>query len=186
MIIAVNTPQIETIPQTLMMEPLAWFFAEHYRHRKLCQLLLQSAESRTVDTAKIDEIVNFIEFDLPLHIDDEEQDLFPLLRRRCQPVDGMDVVLDKLSADHKRHNKTRGEIVSILKQARVTDQGLGACQSSVELIRQFCDDQRHHIALENAVVLPIARRRLSEADERALGKSLAARRGITDPFRKVS
>ena len=47
--------------------------------------------------------------------------------------------------------------------------------------RAFAEAQRRHIAWENNVLLPLARKRLTEADLKELGRNMAAMRGIVYP-----
>ncbi len=51
----------------------------------------------------------------------------------------------------------------------------GGSQTLLQLARQ----EKGHMALENAVVMPLARRRLNKDDLEALSLRLAARRGVT-------
>lgn len=62
-----------------MAEPLEWFFAEHFRHRQLCGMIDEVAAALAFDGARIAKIVDFLRYDLALHVIDEEEDLFPLL-----------------------------------------------------------------------------------------------------------
>jgi len=42
----------------------------------------------------------FLVRELSLHLADEEEDLFPLLRRACEPEDGIGKVIERLTSDH--------------------------------------------------------------------------------------
>lgn len=178
--------EIEALTPDMLQEPLVWFFAEHYRHRQICQRLSEYTQTVVLDIEQTEEILNFLETDLPLHIIDEEDDLFPLLRRRCEPEDRLERTLGILSGDHAADMDVGKELASVLKMALKENQGLGTSQKAKDVIERFCSSQKRHIALENAVVLPIARHRLTDADKRALGRRLAARRGLPDPFKLAS
>ena len=182
MIAAANSPNIDVLPPNMMKEPLVWFFAEHYRHRKICRMLQDYSKSVILERKQIEDILKFLDFEIPLHIVDEERDLFPLLRRRCKAEDNMDQILEDLSADHAIDLQNCEKLTSYLDQALNEGRGLGVRRSWVDTIHQYCKDQLHHIAIENAVVLPIARIRLTKADLKKLGRNLAKRRGWTDPF----
>src|SRR5690606_25217194 len=97
----VRRTDIEEMPRHLLTEPLEWFFAEHFRHRQLCDLIDEVAAANVFDGERITKIVEFLRSDMPLHFIDEEEDLFPLLRRRCLPEDELEVVLGRLSAEHR-------------------------------------------------------------------------------------
>ena len=77
------TPGLETFA-----EPLDALLAEHYRQRTMCDLLDQLADNLTSpeapDLART--ILKYLREQLPLHVLDEERDLFQLLRDlRWQP-----------------------------------------------------------------------------------------------------
>lgn len=176
---------IEPIPLDLMREPLVWFFAEHYRHRNLCEQLLDLAQAVVFDAAPLEESRRFLEIDLPLHIIDEEDDLFPLLRRRCQTDDQIETVLGILSGDHANDLRDASALMTLLSKAIADQRGLAAYAQAASVVQDFCKSQKRHIAVENAVVLPIARLRLGEEDLHDLGRRLAARRGFGDPFTRT-
>lgn len=170
---------IESSPPELLREPLEFLFAEHYRHRQMCQLLEHLAASADFDATMIATTDDFIRYDLALHIIDEEEDLFPLLRRRCAPEDDIEGVLGRLSAEHAMDQElarlVRALFVQALEKREPISSLPGGPSALVELARQ----ERGHLALENAVVMPLARRRLTSEDLSGLSIRLAARRGIS-------
>jgi carbonic anhydrase/hemerythrin-like domain-containing protein len=168
---------IEPIPDTLMREPLAWFFAEHYRHRQLCLMIDRIANSKLFEEEAARAALAFIAHDLPLHILDEEEDFFPLLRRRCAPEDMIENVLGVLSADHTADLATAADVRRLLERSLRETCALGIDPGAQRALKAFSDQERRHLTLENAVVLPIARLRIGEGDLKALGERLAARRG---------
>lgn len=170
--------QIEALPPELVHEPLNWLFAEHYRHRQLCQLIDRVGTATVLLRDEAREILDFLRHDMPLHVIDEEDDLFPLLRRRCQPADELDAVLGALSAEHRDDLEHSRALIAALEQALAQEQAPARDRDARRLFTDYAQHERRHIALENAVVLPIARLRLSAADLRSLSTRLAARRGI--------
>lgn len=177
-----NYVPIEPIPLELLKEPLVWLFAEHYRHRDVCLRLLSLVDVPVFEEVAYRDIYNFIHRDMPLHIIDEEDDLFPLMRRRCSPDDGIEKILGMLSADHADDMKDVGVVESLLSTALAERKSLCECADTLETVSEFCHQQKRHIALENAVVLPIARHRLTPCDLMELGGRMAARRGLESPF----
>ena len=173
---------IEKMPVELLREPLVWFFAEHYRHRDMCKRLLELATTMRFDEEALVDIQHFIETDMPLHIIDEEDDLFPLLRRRCMVDDNIENVLGILSGEHANDMHDASAIKGLIDKAIEERRGLASFVETEQVLVAFCRSQMRHIAVENAVVLPIARLRLSERDLVNLGQRLAARRGLSDPF----
>lgn len=173
---------IEPVPLDLLREPLVWFFAEHYRHRDVCARLLTLSASVTFDESALRDVFGFLERDLPIHIIDEEDDLFPLLRRRCEPDDQIESVLGMLSGEHANDIRDAAAVKALVKKAAAEERGLACYKEAPLVIGPFCRQQKRHIAVENAVILPIARLRLTENDLKNLGRRLAARRGLDDPF----
>lgn len=168
---------IEAVPEELLADPLNFFFAEHYRHRQLCKAIDDLAAATFFDGERISEIVAFLRYEAPVHIIDEEEDLFPLLRRRCLPEDDVEGVLGVLSAEHKVDGVLGVQVRDYLEACLEQHTAPGADLSRRKDLKAFASQERRHLALENAVVLPIARLRLSDEDLRGLSRRLAARRG---------
>lgn len=168
---------IESIPEALISEPLNWLFAEHYRHRQLCKIVEGLARSGIYDEERLTLVIDFLRRDLPLHILDEEEDLFPLLRRRAQPEDDVERILGILASDHRADQDRVGNIIAGLEQARVARTPPSFDANLRALLTEFVGLERRHVALENAIVIPIARLRLKPEDLESLSERLAARRG---------
>ena len=160
-------------------EPLEFIRAEHQRQLSVCDWVGEFTGSLGSDPVPEDAtaLLNFLMRDLPLHMEDEEQDLFPLLKLRCLPEDGINAILQQLSREHALD----GDLVDFI----VSDLRLIAGKAKVpNLVRffvnihGFTEAQRRHLAWENDVVLPIARERLIAEDLAELGRNMASRRGI--------
>ncbi|HEY0649347.1 hemerythrin domain-containing protein [Phenylobacterium sp.] len=173
-----RTDEIEDIPRELLAEPLEWFFAEHFRHRLFCRLINEVAAAHVFDGERVTKVVEFLRNDLPVHIIDEEQDLFPLLRRRALPEDEVEKVLGLLSAEHKADASHARVVREQLEDCLARQSAPGMDPAIRKALQGFASQELRHLALENAVVLPIARLRLSQRDLEGLSRRLAARRGI--------
>lgn len=169
---------IEPISPDLMATPLDFFFAEHFRHRQLCGLIDHLSTATFFDPGPIAEVVDFLRFEAPIHIIDEEEDLFPLLRRRCLAEDEVEGVLGVLSAEHKADGVLGKVVRTYLECCLATRAAPGATLEGRRDLAAFATQERRHLALENAVVLPIARQRLTAEDLAGLARRLAARRGM--------
>lgn len=169
---------IERSPPALLREPLEFLFAEHYRHRQVCKILEYLAIAPSFEAELIATADDFIRHDLALHVIDEEEDLFPLLRRRCDPEDAIENVLDRLSADHALDQRLAQVVGSLFARALGERASPSALPGGAEALLTLARRQKSHIALENAVVMPLARRRLTADDREALSMRLAARRGV--------
>jgi hemerythrin-like domain-containing protein len=108
---------------------------------------------------------------------DEEEDLFPLIRRRARPEDHVERVLGLLSREHAEDDRLADIIVEGLRRS------CAACDPALPdglrtAMRTFAQRQRRHLAVENAVVMPLAEARLTTGDREGLSRRMAARRGI--------
>ncbi|MGD1880617.1 MAG: hemerythrin domain-containing protein [Kiloniellaceae bacterium] len=169
-------PQIEPSSSALLSDPLDFFFAEHFRQRKVCNCLERLADAAALDSALVEELLAFLRHDMTLHVRDEEEDLFPLMRQRCPPEDEIERVLSALSSEHAGDRHLADIVIAGLEAALaggplpVGDPGLR------EAMIDFARNERRHLALEISVVLPLARLRLTADDLADLSARLAARR----------
>ncbi len=173
-----NPGGIEPSPPALLREPLEFLFAEHCRHRQMCKILEYLAATPTFEADLIATTDNFLRRDLALHILDEEEDLFPLLRRRCEPEDDIEDVLGRLSADHAMDQELARAVLAVFAIALERREPPSTLPGAPEALLKLARQEKGHMALENAIIMPIARRRLHAADLEALSIRLAARRGV--------
>ena len=171
----------EAPPVILFRRPIEYILADHFRHRTLCNLLGEIADESDQDQEKIEVVLHFLQTDFRTHVADEEEDLFPLLLQRATREDGMDDVLRELSQDHVRDAKQAGRIIKQLSARLSATVGAPSSPDESKLLRQFARHEKHHLTLENAIVLPLARARLTSGDQRNLGKHMASRRGLAYP-----
>lgn len=158
--------------------PLEMILADHADQRTACALLDQVAALGTVDAATADSLRRYLTEDLPVHWQDEERDLFPLLRRRAAPEDALGPALARLAHDH---DASAAVAVTL---ARVIDRMTHGYVPDVETratLRAFAARERRHLVFENAVVIPLARVRLTAADRRSMLRLMAERRGQSLP-----
>ncbi|WP_417672367.1 hemerythrin domain-containing protein [Roseibium sp.] len=168
-------------PVNLFAAPIEYLFAEHFRHRTLCNLLDELAVEGQSDQEDVTVVVAFLETDFALHVRDEEEDFYPLLRKRMKPEDGIADLLAQLSEDHLSEQSAATEIVDVLRQLPVVAGHIACSRKASDLIERFTKHERRHLTCENAIVLPLARARLSARDMLDLGHSMARRRGIDFP-----
>jgi hemerythrin-like domain-containing protein len=164
----------------LLATPLDFIQSEHLRHRQLCAAAEQLASAEHFDPEMGQSIVDFLETEMALHVLDEEEDLFPLLRRRAKPGDGADRILGLLSGEHAADEVLAHRVCAGLRNAV-----LSRAQTLPEDVRNalltFADRERRHLTVENAIVLPLAQKRLSRRDLQQLSRRMAARRGLSLP-----
>lgn len=167
---------IPPVSPDLMAAPLQWFWAEHTRHRKMCRLLDDLADAGEVWPGVTETLLCYLEREIPDHFRDEEDALFPRLRRRCTPQDNIGPVLTGLSADHAQDLAAAADIAALLRDCLARNTPPGADPDFRDRLHDFAQHERHHLALEDAVVLRIAKFRLSEADLGHVSRKLSERR----------
>ncbi len=107
------------------------------------------------------------------HHADEEEDLFPRLRR-LEP--GLAPLLARLADEHRALERLWARLAPGLEaEEGRRDADWRAAAAA------WCERSEAHVALEDAELLPAARRLLRPGDLEALGRAMAARRGVAYP-----
>lgn len=163
-------------------EPLEMLRACHERieaqlatlERLLPHLRAKGADAEAQTAAKA--VIRYFDTSGVLHHRDEDEDLFPLLRTLASARGRPEVcaVMDELEREHATMNlewsRLRAGLDGVLH---------GRAEAVGEdIVTPFAWVYRRHMANEAAAVLPFAVEVLDEADRVALGKRMAARRGI--------
>lgn len=173
------TPEPGPSEEALAMQPhetIEYILAEHQKHRAMCKALERLAAASEFDPARVAALADFIRFDLTLHVIDEEEDFFPLLRARCLPEDGIDAALDQMTMEHAEDKTLSTRVRDVLNACLIERKAPGDIEGGAEALRTFAHHEMRHMTLENAVLVPLARRRLTSDDLSALGARFAARR----------
>lgn len=163
---------IEAMPAGLIDSPLNFIFAEHHRQREAASILTLLADGE-FDLNGVKTLLAFLETDFALHIGDEELALFPMLREYCLPEDNVERILDRLEDEHREDEASVEMTMAILKES-ISSQRIG--ENEKRRLRLFAEHIRQHLALENGVLLPIARVRLKERELSVLAEMFKARR----------
>ncbi len=123
-------------------------------------------------------VLNYFHEAAPNHHADEDEDLFPLLRRHCGHPDSHPQLcewLDHLTAEHDEIEAGWDRLEPALERiARGEATDLNGAEA---WIHQY----RIHLDLEERAVLPFAEHLLGPDERRRIGASMAARRGIGNP-----
>ena len=159
-----------------LVNPLDFIAEDHMREREVCAVIDRIVASAPVEGAELEQVLEFLEIQLPQHLADEEIDLFPLMLERCEPEDEIDKVIDKLQSDHGHAIADGPAIVAIIQG--FDKERPNPSQSDCQQMARFADHARRHLILENAVILPIARARLTEEDLNTMKKHMLERRGL--------
>lgn len=168
---------IGTVDRNLLVKPLEFIVADHLRQRHLCCVMERLADEPLLNRALAVAVADHISGEMTIHVIDEEEDLFPLLRRRAWPEDDVERVLGLLSREHFEDDRIAEAIVAGLRETVEAN----AEELSLELraaLRDFARRQRRHLAVENAVIMPLAEIRLTPKDREGLARRMAVRRGI--------
>lgn len=158
------------------VNPIDWLAAENARYRALCITLGQVAILPIAPPAKLRKLATMVTAIKELQIADEADDLFPRLRERMESDDDITRTLRVLSADHDAERWAADDLRVALIAAADAGIGPSAWPGLAMQIEEFVTRKRRHIALVNAVLLPIARLRLTLDDQSAMARTMAERR----------
>lgn len=136
-----------------------------------CATLERLAGGGVVSEAERQAAVAFLRDVLPVHLQDEETDLFPLLRHRCADIDSIGLALGMLGAEHDEERDQAARVLDLLSREALTQGGMHA-------ITTFAREQRRHAMFEDSVVLPVARLRLQRRDLADLHGRMMVRRAV--------
>lgn len=173
---------VQSRPRSDTADPLDWFLAEHQRHRQFCRLLNALAVAEAFDEAQVTAALDFFAHDVPQHFADEEETLFPALRAHALPEDEIAAVLDRLHAEHEADADRVRQLSQALQVCLARRQPPSTNEDVKQALQHLARSELHHLALENAVVLPIARLRLAAPDLAAMSERLAVRRRAGRPI----
>jgi hemerythrin-like domain-containing protein len=170
---------LEPLPGVLLDDPLQYLIAEHVRQRAVCAVLRNCVSQRSVARTVAGRVAEILAVDVPLHHDDEECDLFQALTRRARPEDDLAEVIARLIADHAQSKPLRSAIVRALTTGVAHDApNFSIAPQDAAPMAAYAEREHRHLAIENGIVLAIARKRLNTADLRAISRTMKARRGL--------
>lgn len=166
-------------------QPLELWLACHDRVRRMTNLLERLYEhmrNRGLDdAAKVTAttIRRYFEEAAPRHHEDEEVDLFPLLRRLLPEKAAEDeaavvATLQRLEGEH-------ASLGQLWQQIRTTLQAIESGQAApldADLVRRFAAGYRQHCEIEDSIIAAALKRCLGSADLDAVGQAMAERRGV--------
>jgi hemerythrin-like domain-containing protein len=169
---AANPWDIEPPSPELLESPIEFLFVEHNRQRQAANILHLVADGE-INKAGVKKLIDFLETDFAVHVADEELCFFPLLLQHCPPEDNIDKLIERLADEHKKDEATVTGMTTVLNDV-LTGHKLN--DKAVRTVRGFAEHILQHLALENAVLLPIARARLNEKALCALSDMMKERR----------
>ena len=174
---SVRSLQAEAARADFIRNPIDVLACDHRRRLQSCDFLEQIADSLpdTVNSALCKKTISKLRYDLPIHHLDENQALFPLLRRRSRQGDNIDGVLDQLEAEHSADESYAAELTECLTLL-ARGEPPGDPNMIGYMLRGFFESYRRHLIWECELVLPLARKRLRAADLEELGQKMISHR----------
>lgn len=154
-------------------DPITLLRLARARQRQVCYGLDDLAASNVPAIALARELLDPVRTELPLHFADEEEGLFPLLRARARPGDGLADLLDRLAADHTAAHMVAEAVEEALSRLAEGDFAGPQCRA---LLRAHADHERRHLAEENDRILPLAEKLLGPDDRAELLAQMHRRR----------
>lgn len=156
--------------------PLDFIAEDHLRIRTMCAEIDRLRLADRVDPVEAQRVCDFLKEELPLLVADEDDDLLPLLIRRSTPDDDMRRLKARLDGEHAFVMARLPTVLSVF-EALAEDGGCVAADMRPGL-QEFAAQLRSHLILENAIVLPFARLRLTGDDCESLARRMLQRRGL--------
>lgn len=166
-------------------QPLELWLACHDRVRRMAGLLERLVEHLrdhgSDDAAQVtaSAIRRYFDEAAPRHHEDEEVDLFPLLRRLLpdrapEAAPEVSAALDALLHDHVELGGVWRRLRPVLE---AVERGEPATLER-ELVACFAGGYRRHCEIEDSVIAAALRRCLDALDLDAVGQAMAERRGV--------
>lgn len=169
-------------PPEAFHHPIAVIEADHAQQLALCDVLdrLLRNPRHGATAGEMAAVHDYLRHDLPRHIADEEEDLFPLMRRRAAAGDDIKQIFELLHQEHQADCRLNEELCGHV-ECLVSGHAFVDPARFMICAFTFAETQRRHLAWENAVVLTRARKCLDKTDQAELGRRMAKRRSIAVP-----
>jgi hemerythrin-like domain-containing protein len=160
-------------------DPLDLLAAEHGLLRASCAGLERLAKADRVDPEEARSLAAQLRAVLPAHTLDEEDRLFPMLRSLAEPEDEIDAVLERLATEHAEGGARAPAILALLDRLAAGTEAL--TEPDRATIGAYAAAKLRHLILETAVLMPLARERITGADRTTLARRMAPRRPRETP-----
>jgi hemerythrin-like domain-containing protein len=161
--------QIGGLDPALLADPLAFLAAEHARQRALLGHLERLASHRTGSRVAIARaLAAWFACELPLHLRDEEESLYP--RIAGSEITAMQTLVEENRATAALRTALRADLAHIAAGHRPSDR---FAHAALEFVAFY----RRHLAVEELQVMPAATSRLGSTDRAGVAREMAERRG---------
>lgn len=163
----------------LLRSPLEFIAEDHLRLRTMCAEMDRMAHAKILNVDDVSCLRDYLMHELPALLADEDNDLMPLVEARAEPDDEIVRLIERLSEEHAHIDVLINRVLPLLDGA-----ALGGSVSRVlsGALLSLAGLTRRHLILENAILLPLARVRLTEVDFERLRDAMIKRRGLEGLF----
>jgi iron-sulfur cluster repair protein YtfE (RIC family) len=151
-----------------------WWRREHGRH---LNCLLSAERLLKMPTYAPDDMAAFIAFisvDFPHHVHDADAELFAMLLRRAKRGDEFREVVGGATRASDAQAEQLSTFLPVLQHYQAQARPLTDAGTALQALAPLLCEMRRYIHLENAVLLPLARLRLTPADWLQVRRSIAA------------
>lgn len=162
----------------LLAHPLDFLSEDHLRERQICAVIDGLAVSEVPERHLVLTVLRFLNEELNVHLRDEAEGLFPLLVQRCDEEDAIESAIDRIRANQDAAMRLVPQVRAML--ASCLDCGVNLTAQERAVLTKFAAQMRRHLIAENAILLPIARARLTRSDLRTLSHHMRTRRGLPE------
>lgn len=166
--------RIDPAPLALAALPVEFIAAEHQRQRMAASILTRLADG-DFDTDGVMRLIDFLETDIPAQTDIETRAFYIALTEHCKPEDDIWKIVDRLVRNQKDDAAACKQALVVLRR-RLANALFPADDARV--LRNCADRIRRRLAMEDAVLLPIARVRLDAAAQLPIGEAIARSRRL--------
>ena len=158
----------------LLKNPLEFLEEDHLRTRMVCAALDRLAESDLPAREDIFDVLSYLENELPLFIVDEDTDFDRLLRRRAADMPDLLETLERVSELHKEIAFRSRPVIGLLQLLKKKSVPLTYSQQAC--LQDLAKVLRVDMVVENATLLPLAKRLLTDDDLAELRSAMFQRR----------
>jgi hemerythrin-like domain-containing protein len=170
---------LEPTSSRLIEDPLTFLAEDHLRQRQICALLTGIANAQQPEFRAMGLALAFLRHEFLLHNADEAAGLFPLMIERCEPEDEIGIIISRVQEDHESAQELAKAVCNALQALMEGERA--PSDEECACIRLFVAKCQRYLIWENAIILRLARVRLTDADMSELGKHTLMRRGLIEP-----
>lgn len=186
MVFESNMQKFLIMPAPEFSQPLDLLSACHRRISNITEMLIKLPDYLTLHGVDNDaqlaaeRALKYFDTAGQHHHDDEEQNLFPMLRTQAQQQGDVEMLalLEDLVMQHLEMDRAWQDLHSHLLKLSFKE----SVDPAVIPVSRFSALYRNHIHLEENFLLPYAERSLGVDQIESLGKAMAMRRGVAYPL----